>query len=106
MIINCLSLTLKKAEYMGAITMRDWTVYIVRCSDESLYTGITKCIERRIDEHNGRDLPGARYTRARQPVTLVYKEDLKTRSDAAKREYEIKRLSREEKEALIIKGKA
>lgn len=81
--------------------MNDWTVYIVRCSDETLYTGITKDVERRIEEHNGSGLLGARYTRARRPVRLVYSEAQKTRSGAATREYEIKRLSREEKEALI-----
>lgn len=81
--------------------MNDWTVYILRCSDETLYTGITRDVNRRIEEHNGSGLLGARYTRPRRPVGLVYFESHKTRSDAARREYEIKRLSREEKEALI-----
>lgn len=81
--------------------MNDWTVYILRCSDESLYTGITKDVERRVEEHNGSGLLGARYTRARRPVRLVYFESHKTRSGAARREYEIKHLSREEKEVLI-----
>ena len=81
--------------------MNDWTVYILRCTDETLYTGITKDVERRIEEHNGSGLLGARYTRARRPVRLVYFESHKTRSEAARREYEIKRLSREEKEVLI-----
>jgi putative endonuclease len=81
--------------------MNDWTVYIIRCSDETLYTGITRDVERRVEEHNGSGLLGARYTRARRPVRLVYSEAHKTRSDAARREYEIKRLNREGKEALI-----
>ena len=81
--------------------MNDWTVYILRCSDGTLYTGITKDVERRIEEHNGSGFLGARYTRARRPVRLVYFEPHKTRSDAARREYEIKHLSKEEKEALI-----
>ncbi len=81
--------------------MSEWYVYMARCSDESLYTGITKDVERRIEEHNGMDLSGARYTRTRRPVRLVYHEILKTRSEAAKREFEIKRLSKEEKEALV-----
>jgi len=81
--------------------MNDWTVYILRCSDETLYTGITRDVERRIEEHNGSGLLGARYTRARRPVRLVYFESHETRSEAARREYEIKHLSREEKEALI-----
>ena len=81
--------------------MNDWTVYILRCSDETLYTGITRDVERRVEEHNGSGLLGARYTRARRPVRLVYFESHETRSEAARREYEIKHLSREEKEALI-----
>ena len=81
--------------------MNDWTVYILRCSDDTLYTGITRDVERRIEEHNGSGLLGARYTRARRPVRLVYFESHETRSEAARREYEIKHLSREEKEALI-----
>jgi len=81
--------------------MNDWTVYILRCTDETLYTGITKDVERRIEEHNGSGLLGARYTRARRPVRLVYLESHETRSEAARREYEIKHLSREEKEVLI-----
>lgn len=81
--------------------MNDWTVYILRCSDETLYTGITKDVVRRVEEHNGSGLLGARYTRARRPVRLVYLESHKTRSGAARREYKIKRLSREAKEALI-----
>lgn len=84
--------------------MSEWSVYMVRCSDESLYTGITKDVERRIEEHNGSNLLGARYTRPRRPVKLVYREILSSRSEAAKREFEIKRLSREEKEALILRS--
>ena len=84
--------------------MSDWHVYIVRCSDESLYTGITRDVERRIDEHNSNDLLGARYTRGRRPVTLVYQEALHTRSDAARREVEVKGLCRKEKITLIKGG--
>lgn len=78
--------------------MSDWFVYILRCSDETLYTGITKNLKRRIKEHNeGR---GAKYTRGRRPVKLVYSERSKNRSEAAKRENEIKSMSRSEKERL------
>lgn len=84
--------------------MSYWYVYMVRCSDESLYTGITKDVERRVEEHNGGGLSGARYTRSRRPVRLVYREILKTRSEAAKREFEIKQLGKEEKEALIMRS--
>lgn len=76
-------------------------VYIVQCFDESLYTGITTDLERREKEHNGELVGGARYTRMRRPVVLKYAESCTSRSEALKREYQIKRLSREEKIALI-----
>ena len=69
--------------------------YIVKCSDGSLYTGWTNNLEKRIKDHNaGR---GAKYTKARRPVVLVYKEEFPTKQEAMKREWEIKRLSRKEK---------
>ena len=77
-------------------------VYIVQCADETLYTGIATDLERRIDEHNHSD-KGAKYTRARRPVTLVYHETFKDRSTASKREYEIKkRMSRTEKLEMVF----
>ena len=79
----------------------DWIVYILRCKDDSLYTGITIDIERRLLEHNGDNRLGSRYTRARRPVTLVYQEQLASRSLAAKREAQIKQLSKVDKELLI-----
>jgi putative endonuclease len=79
----------------------NWYVYIVRCSDDSLYTGITKDPERRVNEHNYNNLLGALYTWARRPVKLVYKEVHNTRSEAAKREYEIKQMSKKDKEAFL-----
>lgn len=81
----------------------DWYVYIVRCADDSLYTGIARDVGKRLDEHNHSDQLGARYTRYRRPVKLVYQETLVSRSEAARRESAIKRLSREEKELLIVK---
>jgi len=76
-------------------------VYMLRCADETLYTGITTDLERRLDEHNNSD-KGAKYTRARRPVTLVYSEKLESRSEASKREYFIKhKMSRKEKLLLI-----
>lgn len=81
--------------------MTSWFVYIVRCADDSLYTGITKNIIRRIDEHNNGNRTASAYTRARRPVALVYQESYQTRSQAAKREYQIKQLSRREKQALL-----
>jgi putative endonuclease len=78
-----------------------WFVYMLRCADGSLYTGITKDITRRIDEHNNDGKLASAYTRSRRPVTLVYQETCKDRSVASIREAEIKSLSREEKEILI-----
>ena len=78
-----------------------WQVYIVRCADDSLYTGIARDLERRIAEHNADNGLGASYTRSRRPVRLVYQESAADRSAASKREYQIKQLSRAEKLALI-----
>jgi len=76
-------------------------VYIVRCTDNTLYTGIATDLKRRVKEHNTSE-KGAKYTRARRPVSLVYHEEYKTRSDASKREYYIKKkMSRTEKLKLI-----
>lgn len=76
-------------------------VYIVKCSDNTLYTGIATELERRIQEHNDSD-KGAKYTRVRRPVSLVYSEEYPDRSSASKREYEIKKkMSRIEKLKLI-----
>lgn len=75
------------------------TVYILRCSDGTLYTGWTTDAEARLKAHNsGR---GAKYTRSRRPVEMVYREECAGRSEALKREWRIKRLTRAEKEALI-----
>lgn len=75
-------------------------VYILECSDNTLYTGIATDVSRRVDEHNNSD-KGAKYTRIRRPVKLVYTEELDDRSSASKREYAIKKLPREEKLKLI-----
>ena len=76
-------------------------VYIVECVDRTLYTGIAKDLERRISEHNESE-KGAKYTRARRPVKLVYSEEYPNRSSASKREYEIKKkMSRTQKLKLI-----
>lgn len=75
-------------------------VYIVKCKDKTLYTGITTDLKRRVREHNSSNL-GAKYTRARRPVKLVWSDKFKTRSGALKEEYKIKQLSRKEKLNLI-----
>ena len=73
--------------------------YILKCKDDSLYTGWTNDLKKRITSHNAGK--GAKYTKARRPVELVYYEEFQTRDEAMKREYAIKQLSRKEKEALI-----
>lgn len=79
--------------------MSPWCVYILRCADDTLYTGITTDLERRLQTHAaGR---GARYTRARLPVELLYSEGAASRSAATRRELEIKRLPRRVKLGLI-----
>lgn len=80
--------------------MKHWFVYVVRCRDGSLYTGITTDIERRINEHN-KEATAAAYTRSRRPVTLVYHERVKTRSAAARREAQIKTMEKQDKEIMI-----
>jgi len=77
-------------------------VYILECSDNSLYTGITTNIEKRLNEHNTSP-KGAKYTKARRPVKLVYQEASEDRSSASKREYAIKKFSRVKKLELIAK---
>jgi len=80
----------------------EYFVYIVECADTTLYTGITTDLERRLSEHNQSE-KWAKYTRVRRPVTLVYSEKHASRSEACKREYAIKQLSREEKREMIQK---
>tara|TARA_R110002020_G_scaffold200217_2_gene402324 strand:- start:527 stop:769 length:243 start_codon:yes stop_codon:yes gene_type:complete len=77
----------------------DWHVYILRCGDDTLYTGIARDLEKRVAVHNSGK--GAKYTARRLPVKLTYSEEAENRSAASKREYAIKQLSRAEKLALI-----
>lgn len=75
--------------------------YILKCSDGSYYTGWTTDLERRVREHNsGR---GAKYTRGRRPVKLIYQESFSDKGSAMRREYEIKKLNRAQKESLLEK---
>ena len=78
-----------------------WFVYIVRCADNSLYTGITTDLSRRMNEHNHSNKLGAKYTRVRRPVTLVYSKDEGSRSSASSTEYQLKRLAKRQKEQLV-----
>lgn len=77
--------------------------YIVECRDKSLYTGWTTDLKKRIDAHNAGK--GAKYTKSRRPVKLVYSEKFETKAEAMKREYAIKHMSRSEKLKLILKTK-
>lgn len=79
-------------------------LYILKCADGTLYTGITTDLKRRVGEHNGIKL-GARYTRARQPVKIVYSQKFKNRSEASREESRIKKLKRAEKLLLIKSNK-
>ena len=79
-----------------------WCVYILHCADDTYYTGITNDLDARVQTHN--DGAGAKYTKPRLPVRVVYSEVCDDRSDASKREYAIKRLSRADKLKLIKTG--
>ena len=78
-----------------------WQVYLLQCADSSLYAGVTTDLARRIQQHNGQLAGGARYTQARRPVALVWSEACDSRSDAQQREHALRRLSREQKLAII-----
>ncbi|ELY50110.1 GIY-YIG nuclease family protein [Natronorubrum bangense] len=79
--------------------MSDHAVYVLECADGSLYTGYTTDLERRVGEHNAGE--GAKYTRGRTPVELRYTERFDSKSAAMSREYEIKQLTRQQKERLV-----
>lgn len=86
----------------GMCVENSWYLYILRCKDNTLYTGITTDVEKRLKAH--RCGKGAKYTRGRTPLELVYREVCESHSDALKRELEIKSLTRQEKEKLIARG--
>lgn len=89
----------RRGEGLVVAGAAEWSVYLVRCSDGSLYTGITKDVGRRVDQHNAGK--GAAYTRSRRPVQLAHRQNMFTRSQALIREAAIKRLPRSKKEELI-----
>ena len=78
---------------------KTWYLYILRCGDDTLYTGITTDVQRRLADH--RAGKGAKYTRGRTPLELVYEEKCGTHSDALRREYAVKALKRLDKEKLF-----
>ncbi|MBO2527003.1 MAG: hypothetical protein CW335_02310 [Clostridiales bacterium] len=82
--------------------MKQWCVYILRCADGTLYTGMTDDFPRRLEQH--RSGKGAKYTRGRGPLEPVYREDCESMSEALKREYAIKQLPRRKKLELITQG--
>lgn len=81
---------------------KQWFVYMLRCGDGSLYTGIAVDVEHRLEMH--RKGMGAKYTRGRQPLELVYREPCENHSQALRREYAIKLLSKAKKEQLVLCG--
>ena len=88
---------------MKKVSKNPYFVYIVKCSDKTLYTGISNNLERRLRQHNGEIVGGAFYTQNKRPVKLVYKEKMKSHSDAIKRELEIKKLTRKQKMNIVEK---
>ena len=80
---------------------KNWLIYILECRDGSLYCGITNNIEKRLKQHKGEIIGGAKYTRSHWPCKLVYKEKSASRSQASQREAIIKKMSKDEKQALI-----
>lgn len=103
MVAACHALASRHLRYPAQVSQPvrpiPYFVYILRCADGTLYTGCTNDVEARERAHNaGR---GAKYTAGRRPVTVVYSEACESRSDAQKREFQLKRLSREEKESLL-----
>ncbi|HED32991.1 MAG TPA: GIY-YIG nuclease family protein [Gammaproteobacteria bacterium] len=79
-----------------------WYVYLLHCQDDSYYAGITTDLKRRLKEHNEDNKKAAKYTRARRPVKVVFFELCESRSEAASREYEIRKLSRSKKIELAL----
>ena len=79
----------------------DWHVYILKCADGSLYTGVARNVQRRLLQHNGKLVGGSRYTRGRRPVELLWSDSAADRGAAQRREAAIKKLSRDEKLRLL-----
>lgn len=94
--------TAAKTAALGSTRPQSWSVYLLRCADGTLYTGIATDVAARLKTHN--EGKGAKYTRTRLPATLIYREDCFTHGDALRRERAIKRLSRAAKLALIAQS--
>ncbi len=91
-------MTLQQKQTISVI--KEWYVYIMECSDGSYYTGVTTDVDRRLHEHNNTS-KGAKYTRCRRPVTLIYFEKTDSRQSACRREYAIKRMKTVAKKNLV-----
>ena len=90
-----------KKIFMGTTTQNNWLIYILKCRDGSLYCGITNNLEKRLKQHKGEIIGGAKYTRSHWPCKLVYKEKSASRSEALQREIVIKKMSKVEKQTLV-----
>lgn len=99
-IVDCDTI-LNDASVQGDESKEMHYIYLVRCSDDSLYCGWTTDLKRRIDAHNGHIPGGAKYTRGRRPVILVYAESFHQKQEAQRREYAIKRMAKTKKLRLI-----
>lgn len=99
-IVDCDTI-LNDASVQGDESKEMHYIYLVRCSDDSLYCGWTTDLKRRIDAHNGHIPGGAKYTRGRRPATLVYAESFHQKQEAQRREYAIKRMTKTKKLRLI-----
>ena len=86
---------------MDATPRNNWLIYLLECGNDSFYCGITNNLERRLKQHNGEIKGGAKYTRSHLPCKLVYKEKAASRSEASQREAIIKKMSKDDKHALI-----
>ena len=79
-----------------------WSIYMIRCGDNSLYTGISNDVNKRFSVHQSGKSKAAKYTRSRHPLKLVFRAEIGTKSDASRVEYYVKRLSKETKESLVM----
>ena len=86
---------------MTDISTKKWLIYLLECSDKSLYCGVTNDLKNRLKQHNGEIKGGAKYTRSRRPLKLVYTEEYLTKSEALKREIIIKKMPKINKMTLI-----
>lgn len=96
------SMRLKESRRRKHTPKDPWVLYILKCNDGTLYTGIAKDLQKRFQTHNSGK--GAKYTRTRLPLELLYQEACKNRTQALIREYAVKSLSRKKKETLILSG--